>query len=48
MAHFLTQQLGHGRAAEKALANAAWYDAGRSEHSYWEGVAEAIRRRGER
>jgi hypothetical protein len=45
MAGFLIEQLGPAPAAEKALSTAAWYDAGRSEHAYWERVAEAIRRR---
>jgi hypothetical protein len=45
MAAFLVAELGPAPAAAKALANAAWYDAGRSEHAYWQGVAEAIKRR---
>jgi double zinc ribbon protein len=45
MADFLIEQLGPEPAAEKALSTAAWYDAGRSEHAFWERVAEAIRRR---
>ena len=45
MATFLLEELGPVRATEKALANAAWYDAGLSEHAYWQGVAEVIKRR---
>jgi cytoskeletal protein RodZ len=48
MADFLVEQLGPVQAVEKALSNAAWYDVSQSEHSYWQGVAETIRRRPER
>ena len=46
VADFLIEQLGPAPAAEKALSMAAWYDAGQSEHAYWQRVGEAIRRRG--
>ncbi len=46
VADFLIERLGPAPAAEKALSTAAWYDAGRSEHAYWQRVGEAIRRRG--
>jgi hypothetical protein len=45
MADFLIEQLGPEPAAEKAISTAAWYDADRAEHAYWQRVAEAIRRR---
>jgi hypothetical protein len=45
VADYLIGQFGPAPAAEKALSTAAWYDADRSEHAYWERVAEAIRRR---
>jgi Double zinc ribbon len=45
MADFLVEQLGPAQAVEKALSNAAWYDASQSEHAYWQRVAEAIRGR---
>lgn len=48
MADFLVEQLGPVQAVEKALSNAAWYDVSQSEHTYWRGVAETIRRRTER
>jgi hypothetical protein len=48
MADFLVEQLGPAQAVEKALSNAAWYDVSQSEHSYWQQVADTIRRRGER
>jgi len=48
MAAFLVEELGPALAAEKALSNAGWYGEDRSEHAYWQRVAEAVRRRGER
>lgn len=45
MADFLIEQLGPEPAAQKALSTAAWYDAGQSEHAFWERVAAAIKRR---
>jgi hypothetical protein len=46
MADFLVEELGPTGAAEKALSTAAWYDTDRSEHAYWQRVADAIKRRG--
>jgi hypothetical protein len=48
MARFLVDELGRERAAEKALSNADWYDEGRSERAYWQRVADAVNRHGER
>ena len=45
MAAYLVEELGPKPAAATALSNAAWYEAGRSEHAFWQRVAEAIKRR---
>jgi hypothetical protein len=45
MADFLIEQLGAESAAAKARSTAAWYDADRSEHTFWQRVGEAIKRR---
>jgi len=45
MADFLIEQLGPESAAEKARSTAAWYDADRSEHTFWQRVGDAIKRR---
>ena len=48
MAAFLVDELGAKAAAKKALSNANWYEAGRSERQYWYRVADAVTRRGGR
>jgi hypothetical protein len=45
MAAYLVDELGPVPAAATALSNASWYGASRSEHAYWQRVAEAIKRR---
>jgi hypothetical protein len=44
MAAYLVDEFGPARAEQTARSNAAWYTAGRAEHSYWERVLEEIRK----